>query len=422
MKNRKPRRKRYVRRRHQFFVKLANFLLGPIIRRSYGFKPRRISIKEHEPCLIVSNHIITFDPILMTAVFNRQIYYVASELIFSLGFLSRLLNYTFAPIPKTKSMADVTTVKTIMQIVQEGGSVGVFVEGNATMTGGLSSMPAAIGKLVLKLKIPLVIFNFEGGYLSLPRWATYTKREKHVRGKIREVLYYDDYKDMSADEINELIIENINISAYKEEPRYTYRGKRNAEGLHRLLFTCPICHGVNTAKTAYNDYLCANCGEKMTYDEHGYLNSDKFDCPQNLIELDRANNLAYQEHIINNSDFKVSVPGNFTEVFRRRRKHFGPATLTLSREGLTIEFKRKRKRHITQFFTIDELDTMAMQQKEVLVIYPAKEQTKMLKIPKTEIVSSYQFVVTLQILKNILKYPTAKPHEIPRLNASEMGL
>lgn len=160
----------------------------------------------------------------------------------------------------------------------------------------------------------------------------------------------------------------------------------------------------------------------MTYDEHGYLNSDKFDCPQNLIELDRANNLAYQEHIINNSDFKVSVPGNFTEVFRRRRKHFGPATLTLSREGLTIEFKRKRKRHITQFFTIDELDTMAMQQKEVLVIYPAKEQTKMLKIPKTEIVSSYQFVVTLQILKNILKYPTAKPHEIPRLSASEMGL
>jgi 1-acyl-sn-glycerol-3-phosphate acyltransferase len=422
VRNRKPKKQRIVKKRHQRYVNLANFLLGRLIRRSYGVKQAKIDIKQYEPCLIVSNHILTFDPILMTSIFGHQIYYVASELIFSLGWKSRLLTHCFAPIPKTRSMADVTTVKNIMQIVKEGGSVGVYVEGNATMTGGLSSMPAAIGKLVLRLKIPLVIFNFEGGYLSLPRWATYTKREKHVRGKIRKVLYYEDYKDMTADEINELIIENININAYEESPQYTYRGKRNAEGLHRLLFTCPICHGVNTAKTAYNNYSCAKCGEILTYDEHGYLHSTKWDKPKNLIELDKANNLAYQEHIINNPNFSVSVPGNFTEVFRKRRKHFGPATLTLSREGLTIKFKRKMKRHVTQHFTIDELDTMAMQQKEVLVIYPRHEQTKMLKIPKTEIVSSYQFVVTLQILKNILQYPDAKPDEVPRLSAQDLGL
>ena len=71
----------------------------------------------------------------MTSIFGHQIYYVASELIFSLGWKSRLLTHCFAPIPKTKSMADVTTVKNIMQIVKEGGSVGVYVEGNATMTG-----------------------------------------------------------------------------------------------------------------------------------------------------------------------------------------------------------------------------------------------------------------------------------------------
>ncbi|OQC10629.1 MAG: 2-acyl-glycerophospho-ethanolamine acyltransferase [Tenericutes bacterium ADurb.Bin087] len=422
MKGKVRKKTRIVKKRHQRYVRLANILLGRMIRRAYGVKQKNIDIRKHEPCLIVSNHILTFDPILMTSIFDRQIYYVASELIFSLGWKSRLLTHCFAPIPKTKSMADVTTVKNIMQIINEGGSVGVYVEGNATMTGGLSSMPAAIGKLVLRLKVPLVIYNFEGGYLSLPRWATYTKREKHVRGKIRKVLYYEDYKDMTADEINDIIIENININAYEEIPQYTYRGKRNAEGLHRLLFTCPICHGVNTAKTAYNNYLCAKYGEKLTYDEHGYLHSDKWEKPQNLIELDKANKLAYQEHIINNPHFSVSVPGNFTEVFRKRRKHFGPATLTLSREGLTIKFKRKMKRHVTQHFTLDQLDTMAMQQKEVLVIYPRYEQTKMLKIPKTEIVSSYQLVVTLQILKNIMQYAETKPADIPRLDAQELGL
>lgn len=407
-----------VKPRHQRFVNAAAFLLGPIIRHKLGYKSPHINVKAHEPFIVVSNHVTAFDPILLTLTFRRQVYYVSSELIFSKGLISRMLEYTFSPIPKSKSQTDITSVKTMIQVTKEGGNIGVFVEGNSTITGAISNVPAAIGKLVLLLKLPLVIFNFEGGYLSNPRWAS-AKRKRHIRGHIRQILHYDDYKHLSADAINELIIQGINVNAYEENPPYEYHGKHNAEGLHRLLFSCPKCHEVNTIKTYGNTYSCLNCGFKMTYDSQGYLSSPDFSTKKTTIELDLDNKRHYQETVLKDPDFKISVTAKMSEVFRRRRKRFGMATLTLSRRGLEVDFKRKniQNRH----FTLDEVDTMAMQQKEVLVIYPRNEQTKMALIANTERVSAYQFIITLQILKNELMCQE-KGEPIKPLTLTEMGL
>ncbi|MFA5660390.1 MAG: lysophospholipid acyltransferase family protein [Bacilli bacterium] len=414
----KPSKVRHVKPRHQRYVSVAGFILGPFIRLILGYKSPRIKVKQYEPFLVVSNHVTAFDPILLTMTFGRQVYYVSSELIFSKGLISRMLEHTFAPIPKSKSQTDITSVKSMIQVVKEGGNVGVFVEGNSTINGAISNVPAAIGKLVLLLKIPLIIFNFDGGYLSNPRWAS-AKRKRHIRGHIRQVLTYDEYKHLTAEELNDLIIKGINVNAYEESPVYTYDGKHNAEGLHRLLFACPKCQAVNTIKTINDTYSCLNCGFKMTYDNHGYLHSSEFSNPKNTVELDLDNKIHYQETVLNNPDFTIRVRAKMSEVFRRRRKHFGMATLSLSREGLTIDFHRKHLKTLT--YSLDELDTMAMQQKEVLVIYPKNEQTKMALIANAESVSAYQLMVTLQILKNERNY-LSKGEALIKLTATEIGL
>lgn len=417
MTRKQKQKRKIVRKRHQFFVSLANIIIAPFLRRKIGYKSPRINVKKYEPFLVVSNHVSAFDPILVTGTFNRQVYYVASELIFSKGLISRILEYTYAPIPKAKSQTDVTSVKQMIQVVKEGGNVGVFVEGNSTINGAIANVPAAIGKLVLLLKIPLIIFNFEGGYLSNPRWST-AKRKGDFHGYVEQILTYDEYKDMSVEEINKLIIDGINVNAYDQKNEKGFPGIRNAQGLERLLFTCPKCQGVNTVSTAKSSYSCAKCGFLMNYDVHGYLHSSDFSAPKNTIELDEQNKLNYQEHIINNPDFSVSEEGMMTEVFRRRRKHFGKTVITLSREGLAIDFKRKNLENL--FFTLDEIDTMAMQQKEVLVIYLKREQTKMLLLDKKAKVSSYQFLVTIQILKQLKLNEEAMTNQ--KLTASEMGL
>lgn len=411
-------KKRYVRRRHFVFVKVANFLIAPVLRRKIGYRTRKINVKKYEPFVVVSNHVSAFDPILVTGTFDRQVYYLSSELIFSKGFISRVLEYTFAPIPKSKGQADISGVRTMMQVVKEGGNIGVFVEGNSTITGALSEVPSGMGKLVKMLKRPLVIFNFHGGYLSNPRWSIGKRKRRHVTGTVKQILTYDDYKEMSADEINELIVDGINVNAYDEEDPLGYPGKHNAEGIHRLVFMCPQCASHNTLYGHGNTVTCKNCDFKGEYDKHGYLHSSTFKTAQNMVELDKMSKMALQDYIINTRDFTLSEVGHFSEVFRRRRKHFGEARVTLSRAGLNIEFSRHK--HTDIFYPFDQIDSMVMQQKEVLVMYIKGEPAKMINIKNTNQTSAYHFLIALQILQNIMQQGDKKT--IKKLTSAEIGL
>lgn len=399
---------------------MANALFAPFIRRKIGYSAKHINVKDYEPFVVVSNHVGAYDPILLTGTFNRQVYYVASELIFSKGLISRLLEWAFAPIPKSKGQADVSSVRNMMQVIKEGGNVGVFVEGNATITGAISAVPPGMGKLVKLLKRPLIIFNFHGGYLSNPRWCSSMRKNRKYTGVVRQILTYDDYKDMSADEINDLIIDAININAYDDNDTHEYKGDHNAEGLHRLIFMCPQCGAHNTLCAKGNTLSCRACDFKADFDVHGYLHSSTFKTPQNTVELDAANKLAFQDYIISNDNFTLNEGGILSEVFRRRRRHFGEASISLSREGLKIDFKRKK--HADIFYPFAQIDTMVMQQKEVLVIYIKGEPAKMLYIKNNAQTSAYQFIIALQILQNIVNQAEAEHHVITKLSVDDMGL
>jgi len=410
--------KRIVRGRHKFFVWLALRLIAPFIKLKTGFRAKSIKKKPKTPYIVVSNHVTAFDPILVSMSLREQVYYIASELIFSKGFISRVLEYTFSPIPKAKSQADFGAVKQIIKVVREGGNVGIFVEGNSTMNGAISNIPTSIGKLVLLLKIPLVIFNFKGGYLSNPRWSR-KKRKRYNTGYVKEIISYEDYKDLSAEEINNRIIKGIDVNAYVDRLDFAYKGKKIAEGLERLIFTCPSCHEPNRIKTDGNMYNCSNCGFKMTYDEYGYCYSSEFKDAKDTVVLDKENKLAYQSYILNNPDYSFSVIGKWFEIMQRHRKTFGKAKLTFNQKGIAVCYNNRKIED--KFYPLDKLDTIAMQQKEMVIIYIKDEETKGFLLDKDSHISAYQFVVTCQIFKNIDKFKKNK--QIPlALAAEEMGL
>ncbi len=412
-------KRKIVRKRHQFLVTVANFLIVPFLRRKAGFIQKKVDVRHLEPFIVVSNHVSAFDPIFVTGTFRRQIYYMASELTFSKGLISRLLVWAFSPIPKSKGQTDVGSVKMMIKTSNEGGNIGVFLEGDSTITGTVSDIPTGIGKLVKMLKRPLIIYNFHGGYLSNPRWSSAKRKKRRVSGEIKQILTYDDYKDLSVDEINTLVNESISVNAYEDGDNFAFTGKRNAEGLGRLLWMCPHCGGVNTLRAKGNTFNCTACDFTSIYNSHGYLESSKFSAPKNLVELDETNKLAYQDYILAHPDYELSESGRFLEVFRKRRRRFGEAKITLSKEGLKIDFKRKEVANI--FYPFDALESMEMQQKEVLIIYLKHEQTKMLNIPNTHIAGAYEFIVAFQIFKNIIEQ-SANSETIKKLEPNQMGL
>ena len=74
--------------------------------------------REPVPTLIISNHVTNFDPILVALSFpGRRFHFVASEHLFRMGFVSKLLTYLFDPIPRRKGVSGGDTAMAILRAV-----------------------------------------------------------------------------------------------------------------------------------------------------------------------------------------------------------------------------------------------------------------------------------------------------------------
>ena len=101
-----------------------------------------------ETFLLICNHVTNYDAITLSYLTKRQIFYVATEHIFSLGWISKVLENLVAPIPRPKGGQAAGAVMEILRRLKEGGCVGLFAEGNCSWDGLTASFPPSTGKMV----------------------------------------------------------------------------------------------------------------------------------------------------------------------------------------------------------------------------------------------------------------------------------
>ena len=88
------------------------------------------------PVLLVPNHVNAWDPLLVaTSLRHKHVYFVASEHIFRLGFISKLIVRLLDPIPRSKAASGAGTVKTCLRRIKAGESIALFAEGDCTWDG-----------------------------------------------------------------------------------------------------------------------------------------------------------------------------------------------------------------------------------------------------------------------------------------------
>ena len=162
---------KWLKFRHRVVRNLAYPVLYPYARIRYGVEITKFKEQEKRPYLIVLNHQTPFDQFFVGMAFKGPIYYVATEDIFSLGWISNLIRYIVAPIPIRKQTTDVKAVMTCLRVAKEGGTIALAPEGNRTYSGKTEYMNPAIAPLAKKLGLPIAIFRIEGGYGAEPRWS-----------------------------------------------------------------------------------------------------------------------------------------------------------------------------------------------------------------------------------------------------------
>lgn len=251
--------------RHSVIWKLMRPLVQLIllIRFRYRCAPRALQ----GPFIVVCNHVTDWDPLLVGAAFRNQMYFLASEHIMRLGFVSRLLDWLVHPIVRQKGGSAAGAVKEMLRVIKGGGNIAFFPEGNRTWDGVTRDFPASTGKLVKSSGAALVTFRLHGGYLSSPRWSGNTLRRGQMRGELVKVYSPEELKAMSALQINAAIARDIHVDAYEDQRGrpVLYRGTHLAESLETLLFICPKCFSLGTLRSEDDVFRCLSCGFETRY-------------------------------------------------------------------------------------------------------------------------------------------------------------
>lgn len=284
--------KKWIKPRHKLIRRTLWVFFKPYVRVKYGLKVEKFSGKEAGPYLILLNHQTPFDQFFVSLAFKDPVYYLATEDIFSLGWLSSLIRYLVAPIPIKKQTTDVRAVLNCIKVAKEGGTIAIAPEGNRTYSGRTEYMSPAIVPLAKKIGLPILLYRIEGGYGKEPRWADKVRRGR-MTARVSEVIMPDEYKAMS----DEALFERIKNGLYVNEAQldHEYHHKKLAEYLERAIYICPEC-GLSTFESHGDILECKKCGRRVRYLPTKEICGEGFELPFRFV----ADWYDYQADYVNN--------------------------------------------------------------------------------------------------------------------------
>lgn len=272
----KPKKKtKWIKNRHRVVCKIAYLVLAPYSRWKYGVKTERFKEQGDRGYLILYNHQTPFDQFFVGMSFEGPVYYLATEDIFSNGWISSMLRWLVAPIPIKKQATDISAVMNCFRVAKEGGTIAIAPEGNRTYSGKTEYMNPAIASMAKKMKMPIALYRIEGGYGVQPRWSDGTRKGK-MRGYVSRVIEPEEYAEMSVDELYALIREGLAVNEGVADA--FFESEKRAEYLERAIYVCPYC-GLSEFESHGNQVECKKCHRKVEYGRDKKLTGVGFEFP-----------------------------------------------------------------------------------------------------------------------------------------------
>ena len=271
----KKKKTKWLKFRHRLVRMIALPFLNSYTRLRYHIKVQRFKEQGKRAYFIMMNHQTAFDQFFVEMAFKGPVYYVASEDLFSKGWVSSIIRYLVAPIPIKKQVTDVNAVMNCIRVAREGGTIAIAPEGNRTYSGKTEYMNPAIAPLAKKLKLPIALFRIEGGYGIHPRWSD-TVRKGNMRAYVSRVIEPEEYASMT----NEELLAEIEQGLFVDEgvADSIFQSAKRAEYLERAMYVCPFC-GLSTFESHGNEITCLKCNRTITYGEDKALTGVGFDFP-----------------------------------------------------------------------------------------------------------------------------------------------
>lgn len=117
--------------------------------------------------VVVSNHKSYIDPIIVALAFRRRVYFMAKAELFDVPILSQLCR-ALGAFPVQRGEPDRKALRRALEVLDEGGVLGLFPEGKRIRRPGLAEFEAGAGLIAVKSGAPVLPIGVRGSGRVMP--------------------------------------------------------------------------------------------------------------------------------------------------------------------------------------------------------------------------------------------------------------
>ncbi|MBO7699519.1 MAG: hypothetical protein J6S47_00375 [Eubacteriaceae bacterium] len=280
--------------RTRWFLRPLTYLISlPEFKRHHTVIDRQGTEGLKPPYVLLCNHNAFFDFKVATMAIwpARANYVVAID-----GFIGReWLLRNVGGICKRKFTNDITLVKNLQKTIKNGDVAMIYPEARYSLCGTTAVLPRSLGKLCKLLKVPVAVLICHGHHINSPFWNLHDRKVSPTQAQFRLLFTKEELSRLSADEINERIVEAFQYDEYtwQKENGIKVTYEKRAEGLHKVLYQCPSCGKEFRMNSRGTILYCEECGRQWEYLENGELRAvegeTEFSHIPDWYEWERAN-------------------------------------------------------------------------------------------------------------------------------------
>ncbi len=225
------------------------------------------------PYVLLCNHNAFLDfKVATRAMFpHRANYVVAID-----GFIGReKLLRDVGCICKRKFTNDLTLVRQLRQVIQNGDIAVIYPEARYSLCGTTAVLPESLGKLCKLLNVPVVSLICHGHHINSPFWNLHERGVAPTEAEMTLLFTPEELAVTDADEVNRKIVEVFQYDdyAWQKERGITTPYPKRAEGLHKVLYQCPACKAEFRMRSEGHTLSCDACGKVWEMSEAGELSA-----------------------------------------------------------------------------------------------------------------------------------------------------
>ena len=225
-----------------------------------------------QPCLVLMNHSCFLDlEIASSVLYPRQFHIICTQD----GFVGKDgLMRAIGCIPTKKFITDLTLVKDMVYAVKELKSdILLFPEASYSFDGTATPLPESLGKALKILKVPVVMIRTYGAFARDPLYNNLQVRDVKVRAEMKLLLTKEEVAAKTPAELNQVLTKQFTFDNFRwqQENHVKIKEPFRADGLHRVLYKCPVCLTEGEMEGKGTSLTCRHCGSKWELSEEGWL-------------------------------------------------------------------------------------------------------------------------------------------------------